>query len=181
MFCNMCKKIQPAIKTKDFFDLLSVPRTFNLDVSKLDKQFQNIQRKVHPDLYHRNSPVEREISADNASLINEAYKTLKDPNTRARYMLKLHGLDLDSEEKGSITDPDLLMEIMDKQEQIEETSSIPELKQLDEENNRQLDQLYQRVGQYLDQKQLEEASKELLRASYLLRMQTQLKEKLPAS
>mgnify|MGYP000551148415 FL=1 len=51
------------------------------------------------------------------SLINQAFQTLKDPVSRAQYMLKLNGLDIDSETDTTM-DAEFLMEQMEFRESI---------------------------------------------------------------
>jgi len=180
IFCNICQKIQPPSKDQDYFDLMTMPKKFNLDIDLLEKRFQQMQRKVHPDLYFRKSEPEREFSAGNSSLVNEAYKTLKDPNERAKYILKLNGIDVE-DEATTIDDPELLLEIMEKQELLEEDLSIPILQKMEKENNDALQALFNTIGKALDEKKFHDALKELIKVQYLVRLQTQLKDRLPAT
>ena len=50
--------------------------------------------------------------------INEAYHTLKDPVERARYMLRLHGIDMDATQE-TTRDTAFLMEQMELREALE--------------------------------------------------------------
>ena len=58
--------------------------------------------------------MEKEISSSNSAIVNQAYSALKQPRTRVKYLLELHGIDALSEESKQAVDPDILMEIMEK-------------------------------------------------------------------
>lgn len=68
-----------------------------------------------------------------SSVINKAYNTLKNPLTRAQYMLKEKGYQVN--EGDSLSDPTLLMEVMEFREELEEVGSPKELEPLKERND----------------------------------------------
>ena len=68
-----------------------------------------------------------------SSVINKAYHTLKDPLSRAQYLLKQKGIQIN--EGDSLSDPELLMEVMEFREELEEVTSEAELKPLKERND----------------------------------------------
>ncbi|KAJ2910476.1 molecular chaperone [Coemansia aciculifera] len=72
---------------------------------------------VHPDSFSQKEEIERKLAETQSSWINHAYATLKDPLLRARYLLKLQGKEVG--EKDQITDPGLLMRVMESREEIE--------------------------------------------------------------
>ena len=61
-----------------------------------------------------------------AAALNDAYRTLKDPLSRAVYLAGLRGVDLPGDGK-TIDDPDLLTEVMDAREELQEASSVGEV------------------------------------------------------
>lgn len=63
-------------------------------------------------------------AADSAT-INRAYETLLSPLKRAEYLLSLRGLEVKEEDKLD-DDPELLMEIMEAQEEIQDAESREE-------------------------------------------------------
>jgi hypothetical protein len=88
LFCSSCNTIQTIDKsTCNFFELLGIEVNFKLDINILEKNFKNLQKQLHPDLFSNKSLIERESSNNNSSFVNEAYQTLKDHVNRANYLL----------------------------------------------------------------------------------------------
>ena len=94
----------------------------NLDVQALEKQFYRYSRKLHPDVHARASQQEQEWSLAQASLLNDAYRTLKNPIDRTKYLLRLEGVQFE-EDRGpnpSKVPADLLEEVFELNMQLEE-------------------------------------------------------------
>ena len=89
--CDYCHAINPGGLTNDFFALLALPRTFNLDQTLLQQKFFALNRHVHPDRHSGESPEVQQLSLAMAAAVNDAYRTLKDPATRGAYLLELLG------------------------------------------------------------------------------------------
>lgn len=131
-FCDSCGKVQPP-RPVDYFSFFGLPRKLNLDVSALEKDFYELSRKLHPDLNARSASQEQEWSLQQSSLLNDAYRTLKDPIKRTHYLLKLEGVELEEQSKSAteqarssgqlkkqIVPPDLLEEVFELNMQLEE-------------------------------------------------------------
>src|SRR4051812_11558935 len=91
--CPSCGKVQapPAAGTQlDGFATLGFEPSFD-EPSGLDDKFRALSRKLHPDRFARATPQERRYSLEQTTLLNEAYKTLKDPVRRAEHLLSLRG------------------------------------------------------------------------------------------
>jgi len=93
------------------FELFGLPTAFTVDRQQLDTRFRSLQSTVHPDRYASASDLERRISAQQATRINEAYQILKDPLTRGRYLLELAGIRYDDDHR-TTRDTGFLMEQM---------------------------------------------------------------------
>ena len=76
-----------------------MPRKLNLDVAALEREFYELSRKLHPDLNARADKREQEWSLEQSSLLNDAYRTLKDPIKRTQYLLRLEGVELEEQSK----------------------------------------------------------------------------------
>ena len=117
----------------DYFAFLSLPRLLTLDTAALEKQFYAMSRRLHPDRFAGQSPSAQEDALAQSSLLNDAYRTLKDPIERTEYLLKLEGVDLEEQsrqatdasnqagtQKKQLVPPDLLEEVFELNMQLEE-------------------------------------------------------------
>jgi molecular chaperone HscB len=131
-FCSSCGKVQPPLPV-DYFTFFGLPRKLNVDVSALEHEFYELSRKLHPDLYARAERREQEWSLEQSSLLNDAYRTLKDPILRTQYLLRLEGVELEEQSKSAtekarstgevkkqVVPPDLLEEVFELNMQLEE-------------------------------------------------------------
>jgi molecular chaperone HscB len=125
LFCPHCSKIQPP-PGGDFFRVFGLGRAFQIDLPALELEFHRLSRKVHPDRFARAGENEREWSLADTALLNDAYRTLKEPLNRTEYLLKLEGAELGEEFSGkdrkdpSRVPDDLLEEVFDLNMQLEE-------------------------------------------------------------
>lgn len=120
LFCSICGVVQPPGQI-DHFARLGLQRTFDINRADLDRQYFGFQRRLHPDRFVMRSPKERALSQQQATAVNEAYEILRDPLRRADYLLHLMGRN-SGEERGRPADPDLLMEMMERREELAEAS-----------------------------------------------------------
>jgi molecular chaperone HscB len=101
-----------------------------LDLPALETEFHRLSRKLHPDRFARAAHNEKEWSLADTALLNDAYRTLKDPIHRTEYLLKLHGAEIGEEHSGknrhenemgaSRVPADLLEEVFDLNMQLDE-------------------------------------------------------------
>jgi molecular chaperone HscB len=132
LFCPHCSKIQPP-PGGDFFSVFGLEPCLNLDLPALEAEFHRLSRKVHPDRFARAGENEREWSLADTALLNDAYRTLKDPIHRTEYLLKLEGAEIGEEHAGkepgearkgqkdpSRVPADLLEEVFELNMQLEE-------------------------------------------------------------
>jgi molecular chaperone HscB len=118
--CPACGKVQPpppAGAQVDRFATLGFAPSFD-EPQGLDDRFRALSRKLHPDRFARASPQERRFSLEQTTLLNEAYKTLKDPVRRAEHLLKLRGVN--GEPKMS---PEFLEETLEDREKLLEAKT----------------------------------------------------------
>ena len=105
--------------SSNYFELFGLEKSFDLDVQDLAGRFRQLQQAVHPDRFAKGTDQERRLSMQQATLINEAYQALKDPLSRAQYLLTLEG-DLRDDEQSTIQSPAFLMEQMELREALSE-------------------------------------------------------------
>lgn len=131
-FCGSCGKVQPPVPV-DYFSFFGLPPKLDLDVAKLEKEFYELSRRLHPDLNARAGSQEQQWSLEQSSLLNDAYRTLRDPIKRTEYLLHLEGVALEEQSKNAteqaratgetkkqIVPPDMLEEVFELNMQLEE-------------------------------------------------------------
>lgn len=114
--CPACNKVQPppaAGTARDKFAFLGFEPGFDLDLPKLEQRFRELSRKLHPDRFARASAQERRFSLEQTTLLNDAYKTLRDPVRRAEHLLALRGATGDPK-----MSPEFLEETIDDREKL---------------------------------------------------------------
>jgi molecular chaperone HscB len=121
-FCAGCGKILPLPAGSDYFEVFHLRRKLRLDTAALEREFYRLSRRLHPDVFARASQREQEQSLINSSLLNDAYRTLKDPIRRTEYLLKIEGIASPDEggKKEDRVPPDLLEEVFELNMQLDE-------------------------------------------------------------
>ncbi len=107
---------------QSYFELFGLPEKFDIDFTKLNAKFRELQAKYHPDRFVNGSDHERLVAVQTTGLINEANETLKSSRLRARYLLTLKGVDFD-DEIDTTSDGAFLMHQMEIRETLEEVSN----------------------------------------------------------
>ncbi len=106
----------------DHFARLGLPAALDLEPASLDRAYFALQRQWHPDRFVARPADERARASSEAAALNDAYRTLKDPISRAVYLAELRGVELPGDGK-TIDDPDLLMEAMEAREELHEAGT----------------------------------------------------------
>ena len=104
----------------NYYQFLALPQKLALDNAELEKRFYTLSRQYHPDMHARKSPAERQQAEENTALLNDAYRALRDPITRAEYLLKLEGFDI-GEQGSKDVPPELLEEVFELNMALEES------------------------------------------------------------
>ena len=118
--CPSCGKVQPVAPGTTLFDVLGLPRGVDVDKAELERAYRERSLRLHPDRAGKDEPRERRLALERTALLNEAYRTLRAPEPRAFYLLKLHGLDLLKEEARAVAvPPQVLEDVLDLREQLD--------------------------------------------------------------
>lgn len=108
--------ITPDAQFDNFFALFEQPVQFAVNQERLDQQLRLLQKRYHPDNLVANSKnvadsaQAKQQSEQASALINQAYQTLRDPDSRASYLLDIAGQAQNLEH--SIADLDFLEDAM---------------------------------------------------------------------
>ncbi len=115
----------------DYFARLGLPRRFSIDAAELERAYLAHSRLVHPDYHLAGTDAERDVSLEAAAAVNEAYNTLRDPFSRAEYLLSLEREP--AARAGVKLPPAFLAEMLEARERLEEArgnaTAITELEQ----------------------------------------------------
>jgi len=135
LFCRYCNTIQPP--TPDYYEFFGLPRQLSLDAEDLQNRFYKLSRLLHPDRYTRRSEQERRFSLEASSILNDAYRVLKDPIQRAEYVLRQEGFPA-GEQRNKDVPPELLEEVFELNMALDELrgGDLEVLPQLEQMRNR---------------------------------------------
>jgi molecular chaperone HscB len=131
------KTVTPAEDAKsgtaDYFAFFGLPHKLNLDGPLLEREFYKLSRRLHPDLFVSAGKAKQDWSTEQASLLNDAYRSLKDPIRRTEHLLHLQGVELEEQSKTAteqarasgkmkrqVVPPDLLEEVFELNMQLEQ-------------------------------------------------------------
>ncbi len=107
----------------DPFATLGVPARFTFAPGELEQRHRDLSRTLHPDRYVGAAPAERRMALERAVSVNDAFRALRDPLTRAQALLARHGAAI---RDGDRAPPALLMEVMELREELEAARGRPE-------------------------------------------------------
>lgn len=117
--CPSCVRVQPFGEARNYYNILDVPERLALDPGLLTSAYHEKSRLFHPDHHVGDSEKEQEISLANASLVNLAFRTLRDPFLRARYYVARRRGEAGRPTRKASLPPAVLMEIMDLREEVQ--------------------------------------------------------------
>jgi molecular chaperone HscB len=124
-FCPQCTKILPLQRQADYFSFLGLPRKLNIPAADLERRFRSLSREFHPDYFYNATPAERRASLERSSYLNDAYRTLRQPETRVEYLLKIEGLAPQGPQEASRqVPPALLEEVFALNEELDEIRDL---------------------------------------------------------
>lgn len=106
----------------NFYDFFEIPHRLSLDLKDLEQRFYSLSRKWHPDRFARAAAEDRQQAEDASAILNDGYRTLRDPIKRANYLLKEQGFDI-GEQQSKEVPPELLEEVFELNMALEESDA----------------------------------------------------------
>jgi len=187
LFCTGCHALQEPVS--DYYELLGFPRKLTLSAEALQERFYELSRHLHPDLFTRKSERERKYALEASSILNDAYRTLRDPVKRANYVLKREGFDV-GEQRSKDVPPELLEEVFELNMALEEMrggddSARPQLEAARQnfsgmlaDSDGQLQALFERYDAAQDREILAKLRAALNRRKYIQNLVTEVEKAL---
>ena len=99
-----------------YYEALGLEPRLAPDLEDLKKRFYDRSRQWHPDRFSRAAPEQRQQALDMTAVLNDAFRTLRDPVKRAEYFLKENGIEVSKD-----APPELLEEVFELNMALEET------------------------------------------------------------
>lgn len=157
---------------QNHFELFNLPARFEIDLPSLDAAYREVQGKVHPDRFVNASDTEKRVAMQWATRANEAYQTLKNPLKRARYLVELNGIDLQTESNTAMP-MDFLMQQMEWREALGDARAAKDAEALDELDAQLKSERKERlakIGRDLDTARYEQAAQDVRALMFLEKM-----------
>lgn len=137
--------------------------SFSVDASLLDAQWKARAAQVHPDRFVNASAPEKRVAMQWSTQLNEAYRVLRDPLQRAKYLCELAGQDV-SESTSRTLGMAFLSQQMEWREELENLEAARDGVGLDAlltQVRADCAQCQSQTSQWIEQKHWNEAVKSL--------------------
>ncbi len=108
--------------TKNYYEFFGIDRKLLLDHGALQKRFYELSRIWHPDRFSRKGANEQAEALEATAVLNDGYRTLRDPVRRAEYLLTEEGFPI-AEQRSKDVPPELLEEVFELNMSLEELKS----------------------------------------------------------
>ena len=103
LLCFSCNSLQNISDDVDHFELMGLPRCFEIDSEELESLYQRLTLEMHPDFFGAAPEEQKRLSEKYSVMLNAAYSTLREPASRATYLMSLFA-------SGKIIQTDMLPE-----------------------------------------------------------------------
>jgi len=89
LFCLSCNAFQTVPPEIDYFEVLGFPVCFEINSEDLEERYKRLSLVLHPDYFAAVPEEEKRLSEKASAMLNTAYSTLREPTSRAGYLLFL--------------------------------------------------------------------------------------------
>jgi len=108
--------IMDILSSTNYFEMFGLTPRFGIDINSLELSFRRLQTQLHPDRHVSNGEAEQRLALQFSTALNDGYRTLRHPVSRAQSLLNLAGKPL----ANVAVSPAFLMAQMEWHEAIEE-------------------------------------------------------------
>lgn len=119
-----CEDLAVLDLPQNYFELFDLPVSFALDTRLLAERYRDLQAATRPHRFGASLDLVEEVSVHASTQVSEAYRTLKDPQERARYLLALYTGEA-ARDGALVVDGSSLVEEMELREALSEAQSSP--------------------------------------------------------
>lgn len=164
----------------DDFALFGLEARYAQDRGQVDARWRTLQAEVHPDRFAAQGAAAQRVAMQWALRVNEAYRRLKDPIERGRYLCELRGTPVDSQSNTAMS-ADFLMQQMAWREALEEAAGGRALQQLQDDVAAHEHRLFEDLRRQLDDESDAAAAATTVRSlMFVARFRSELERRLEA-
>lgn len=145
------------------FVLFGLPERFELDRPDLDARWRKLQASAHPDKFAADGAAAQRVAMQWSVRINEAYRRLRDPRSRAAYLCELRGAPIGAESNTAMP-ADFLMQQMSWREALDDAEDESALALLQSEVRATERALLDQLAELLDRQHAPALAAERVRA-----------------
>ncbi len=150
--------------TDNDFVLFGLPEQFALDRADLDDRWRRLQASAHPDKFAAEGAAAQRMAMQWSVRINEAYRRLREPLSRAGYLCELRGAPIDAERNTAMPAAFLTQQMAWREALDDARKDADALAALDVEVRRTESELLYQVARLLDGEQTPAAAAKRVRA-----------------
>jgi len=171
--------VKPDLKLDDNdFLLFGLPERFAIDRADLDARWRQLQGSAHPDRFASEGAAARRLAMQWSVRINEAYRRLREPLTRAAYLCELRGAPIDAHHNTAMP-ADFLARQMAWREALDDATSAATVAALDREVRAAEQEQLTQLERLLDEQPAPAKAAERVRAlMFIQRFRTDLGERI---
>jgi molecular chaperone HscB len=162
------------------FMLFGLPERFAIDRADLDARWRRLQGSTHPDRFASEGATAQRLAMQWSVRVNQAYRRLSEPLTRAAYLCELRGAPIAAHSNTAMPG-DFLIQQMAWREALEEADSAAALAALEVEVLAAERDLLAQLAMLLDDQPAPALAAERVRAlMFITRFRADLGERLDA-
>jgi molecular chaperone HscB len=171
--------VSEEILTSNFFELFGLPVAYDVNLNQVQQHYMDLQKQVHPDKFANGTDLEKRLSMQQTSWINEAQTTLKDPVLRAIYLLKLSGIDFSLENETTM-DAAFLMQQLEMRERLEnikdENDPIDQLDEMAKQVKTEMTTVMKCFVQSFESEKLDEAREWIRKLQFMQKAKNEINQ-----
>lgn len=164
-------------KMRDYFALLGLEHSFDIDLGLLEKNYFALQQQLHPDRFAKGSEQERIRALQQSMEANEAYNAMKSPFKRGEYLLSLQGISIKEGSSNIKPSQQVLMDMLTLREAVDEAEHLEEVQVIAENVEAEKQQVISALSSCFAAEDYQRAAQELIRLRYLEKTQEEIKLK----
>jgi molecular chaperone HscB len=162
------------------FVLFGLPERFAVDRGDLDARWRRLQASAHPDKFAADGAAAQRLAMQWSVRINEAYRRLREPVSRAAYLCELRGAPIDPE-RNTAMPAAFLAQQMAWREALDEADDEARLARLGDEVRSAESALLAQLHAELDERADARAAAERVRAlMFISRFRADVERRLEA-